>query len=100
MKNNLANDLGATLEATAQRLGMNLAGDAQAWRIYAAERMLHLSTILAEPGYQEAVVTEAVNVALKAAGAAVDNADALDRELIGVVAGGLVVGARALAGVA
>ena len=94
----LAADLGAQLEATAKRLGMRLEGNAAQWRAYAAERMLHLSSIIDEPGYGEAVVTAAVNVALEAAGGAVDSADALDREFIGTIAGGLVVGARALAG--
>jgi hypothetical protein len=94
----LANDLGAQLEATARRLGMSLETNGEAWRTYAAERMLHLSTLLDQPGYAEAVVTEATNVALQAAGGAVDSADALDREIIGTIAGGLVVGARALAG--
>lgn len=96
--NTYAKQLGDHLEDTARRIGLQLEGDAQAWREYAAERMLHLSGILDQPGYLEAVTTEAVNVALKAAGSAVDNADAVDRELIGVIAGGLVVGARALAG--
>lgn len=96
--NKFVNDLGAQLEATAQRLGLSLEGNVAAWRAYAAERMLHLSGIIDQPGYGEAVVTEAVNVALQAAGSAVDSVDALDRELVGVLAGGLVVGARALAG--
>lgn len=96
--NKLINELGAQLEATAHRLGLSLEGNAAAWRAYAAERMLHLAAIIDQPGYGEAVATEAVNIALQAAGSAVDSADALDRELFGVLAGGLVVGARALAG--
>ena len=97
-KTKFANDLGAQLEATAQRLGMSLEGNADAWRAYAAERMLHLSTIIDQPGYAEAVATEAINVAMQAAGGAVNSADALDREIVGTVTGGLVVGARALSG--
>lgn len=98
MKNTLAADLGVQLSTTANRLGLTLQGNADAWRAYAAERMLHLSTIVGEAGYGEALQAEAVNVAMRAAGSAVDSADALDREIIGTIAGGLAVGARALAG--
>lgn len=94
-----AQDLSAVLQAAANRLNLQLSDDVAAWRGYAGERMLHLSTILDQRGYQEAVVNEAINVALVAAGSAVDDADALDREFLGIVIGGLTVGARALAGV-
>lgn len=98
LPNQLAADLGAQLEATAKRLGMSLRGNGEKWRAYAAERMLHLSGIVDQPGYGEAVVAAALNTALEAAGGAVDSADQLDREFVGTIAGGLVVGARALAG--
>lgn len=94
---NLAQELERTLQDSAQRLGIELQGNLDDVRGYAAERMLHLSSIVDEPGYHEALVAETVNVALAAAGEAVDSADALDRELVGLVGGFLAAGARALA---
>lgn len=92
---NIAQEFERVLADTADRLGVSL-GDLDAVRGYAAERMLHLSGIVDEPGYLEALRAEGLNVALMAAGAAVDAADAIDRELVGVVTGLLGMGARAL----
>lgn len=83
--------------ATAARLGVELQGDVEVARNYAAARMLHLSNIVEEPGYAEALAAETVNVALKVAGEAVDSADQVDREIFGFVGGALAMGARVLA---
>ena len=95
---NAGEELVRTLVDAAGRLGVTLQGDLNAVREYAGERMLHLSTIVDEPGYGEALLAEATSVALRAAGAAVDAADALDRELLGIVSGALAIGARGIAG--
>lgn len=94
---NIAEEFERQLKATGERLGIQLTADTDELRQYAAARMLHLSAIVDEPGYTEALVAEGMNVALKAAGTAVDAADAVDRELLGFVTGALAIGARALA---
>lgn len=82
----------------AANVGVQLSDNLEGARTYSAERMLFLSTVVDEPGFHEAVRREALNVALTAAGLAVDSADAIDREFVGTIAGGLAIAARALAG--
>jgi hypothetical protein len=89
-------ELGDALKGAADRLGKTLGGNMDELRTYAAERMLHLSSLIGQPGYQEALVAERDNVALKAGLLAVASADAADAELVGVITGAMVVGARAL----
>lgn len=84
------------LKAAAVRLGKDLKGDTDELRTYAAERMLHLSGVVGQPGYQEALVAERDNVALKAGLLAVEAADRADAELVGIITGAMGVGARAL----
>lgn len=95
---NLSEQLNDYIVTTAKRLGIELAGNAAEWRTYSAERLTHLSTIVEEPGFEEAVVAEGINVMLKAAGGSVDLADLADRELYGIITGGLAIAARALLG--
>lgn len=64
---------------------------------YAAQRTLHLSTIVDQPGFEEAVVAERDNVALAAGIAAVDVADEADRNFLALIAGALGFAARAVA---
>lgn len=97
---NLGNELVSTIEETARQLGRDLSVDLTELRAYSAQRMMHLSTIIDEPGYFEALEAERDNVALKAGIRLVDAADRIDRQLIGIVAGALAVGARALSPVA
>lgn len=89
-------ELGDALAGAASRLGKSLQGNMDELRTYAAERMLHLSTLIGQPGYQEALVAERDNVVLKAGLLAVEGADAADAELVGVITGAMAVGARAL----
>lgn len=93
---NIAEEFERTLRDAGDRLGIELETNLDEVRRYASERMLHLSTIVDEPGYAEALVAEAANVSLRAAGAAVDSADEVDRELVGIVTGALAIAARAL----
>lgn len=88
------------IEGTAARLGLTLEGNMDEVRALTSERMMHLSTIVDEPGYGEALLAETLRIALRAAGGAVDSADALDRELVGTIGGLLAMGARAIAPVA
>lgn len=93
---NIAEEFERTIRDAGDRLGVELSENLDEVRRYASERMLHLSSIVDEPGYSEALVAEGINVALQAAGEAVDSADALDRELLGIITGALAIGARAL----
>ena len=96
---NMAKELAELLESTAQRLGTDLQEDVLAIREYASERMLHLSTCVDQPGYDQALIAERDSVALFAGISAVHVADAADRELLGIVAGALAIGARTLASI-
>lgn len=84
------------LRVHAREVGVELKGDMDEVRWYAAERMGHLSEILDEPGYQEALEAETINVLLVAAGRSVVRADALDDRLKALAKGLLGMGARAL----
>lgn len=96
-KPNMADELVTLLKDAGSRLGKELEGTLEDVRGYAAERMLHLSQFVGQEGYQEALIAERDNVALRAGIAATDDADAADRELIGIIAGSLGIAARALA---
>jgi len=63
---------------------------------YAAERADHLSTIVDEPGFAEAVKAETDNVMLEAGLAAVAAADELDGRVFGIIQGALLFAARLL----
>lgn len=89
-------ELGDALTNAATRLGKSFQGNVDELRAYAAQRMLHLSTLIGQPGYQEALVAERDNVALKAGLLTVAAADAADAELLGLITGAIALGARAL----
>lgn len=84
------------LSGAVDRLGVSLEANMDELRTYAAERMLHLSGLIGQPGYQEALVAERDNVALKAGLLLVDASDRADAELLGLITGAMAVGARAL----
>lgn len=86
-------------EDLGQRLDELLAsyrGGLNSVREYAAQRMLDLADALGEPGYEEAVKAARDSIALEAGMAAVDAADATDREMLGAIGGFLTAGAEAL----
>lgn len=85
-----------TLAATAGRLGVTLTADMKAIEAYSQVQMVRLAAAVDEPGYDQALEAAGLAVALRAAGEAVDRADAIDRELVGVAIGLLGMGARAL----
>ena len=94
---NLADDFVQLLKDNAVEAGRELSSDLTAVSDYAAARLAHLSTVVREPGFREALLAERDNVALKAAGRAVDRADSFDAKLLGLIEGSLSLGARALA---
>lgn len=78
-------------------LGLAVDTSSEQVRAYIASRMLHLSSVVGEPGYLLAVRKEAANVFLESVGRAFDVAVAADVSLWNVVVGGLVMAARLLA---
>jgi len=98
----LADDILVQLKAQAAEVGQDLADTGEALAVYTAERLDHLALIAGEAGFEEAVVAERDNVALKATTDAVTEADAIDARVMAVLRGGLALaarGVRILAGV-
>lgn len=92
-------NLSDLLEESAKELGLEIKGGAQALAVYAAERTSYLSLLVGQPGFEQAVVAERANVALRAGIAAIDTADAAQSRFLGVIQGALSIGAKALAAV-
>mgnify|MGYP005813222479 CR=1 FL=1 len=67
---------------------------------YAADRAAHLSTLVGQPGFMEAVRAERDNVMLYGAMQAGEQASAADNQMMGLLHGALTLGAQALGGVA
>lgn len=65
--------------------------------LYAQERATHLSLLVGQPGFEEAVRAERDNVALRGGISVVQLADAVDARIVGAIQGVLSIGARALA---
>ncbi len=63
---------------------------------YMASRTLHLSTIVNEPGFDQAVIAERNNVALKIGMAVAAEASAVDNQILGMIGGALRIAAVAM----
>lgn len=98
--NDVTKDLANLLGDAIAETGANLQKTAVEIAAYAAERATHLSTLVDDQGFAEAVRAERDAVALEAGVAAVQEADAIDSRVVGVIQGGLFLSARILAGVA
>jgi len=95
--NQLGQEFVELLRTNAVESGRELITDLNEVKDYAAARMAHLSTIVAQPGFREALIAERDNVALKAAGRAINRADAFDARILAITEGALAIGSRALA---
>jgi hypothetical protein len=95
---NTREEFKALFDETLTRLGGNLKVTSDELSKYAAERADKLATILSnnEPGFDQAVIAARDSVALKAGLAAGATAGAIDREWLGLIAGGLRFAAAAL----
>lgn len=93
----LGEDFLALVTTQAQEIGVELTDDLQGAAQFASERAAHLSTIVGEPGFSEALTAERDAVALRVTSAAIDRADALDQRFQAFIAQVLQFGARALA---
>jgi hypothetical protein len=94
---NLTAQFHAMLNAAVSDLGTELEEAHDTIATYMSERAMHLSTIVAEPGFDQAVTAERNNVALRAGLAVDDAANAIDQQLVGMIAGALRFAAVALA---
>ena len=68
-------------------------------KTYISARILHLSAAVGEPGFELALMAERDAIAMHLGLLAVDSADKLDYELLGLLRGGLSIAAAALASV-
>lgn len=85
------------LSSSAEELGLAIEGNTRELAAYAAERTAYLSLLVGQPGFEQAVVAERANVALRAGIAAIDTADVAQSRFLGVIQGALSIGAKALA---
>ena len=90
-------ELEALLTDAIAETGASLQQGAAELAAYAAERAAHLATLVDDPGFQEAVRAERDAVALKAGITAVQQADAADARIVGVIQGALALAANLLA---
>ena len=96
MKADLVQEFTTLLQTEAAELGVSLGAAADEVAIYTEERLTHLASIVGEPGYMEAVKAEQDNILLFALARSIDEADAADARLMGIVRGSLAIGVRAL----
>lgn len=90
------NQFAAYLQEQAVATGQDLLATAEEVAEYAAGRAQHLSTLVNEPGFNEALAAERDNLALFAGLRGVDSADAVDARINGVVEGALAFVSAAL----
>lgn len=88
------NDLVEMLRVEASAAGRDLQTALDDIRLYTAQRAAHLSTLVGQPGFQDAVRIERDNVALHAGIVASQQADAADNRLVGIIQAGLAILAR------
>ncbi len=75
----------------------NLQSDSVELNQCISESLARISASVGQPGYQEGLIAERDIVATKAAGIALDHADATDARVLGIIEGVLGVGVKLLA---
>lgn len=85
------------LESALEETGADLEATTSEVALYAAQRTAVLATLVGLNGYEQAVIAERDNVALRAGLSAVSVADAARERLLGVIQGALFLGAQMLA---
>lgn len=90
-------DLKALFQDAIEETGVSLQVGAAELAAYAAERSAHLATLVSDPGFQLAVRAERDAVALRAGITAVQQADAADARIVGVIQGALSFAAGLIA---
>lgn len=92
----IGEDILAELRQQANDVGKSLTGALDEVGEYIGERVAHLSTVVGEPGFREALTAERDSICLRAAGRAVIEADLLDARLLASAQTGLMVASRLL----
>lgn len=90
-------DLKALFEDAIAETGVSLQVGAAELAAYAAERSAHLATLVGDPGFMLAVRAERDAVSLRAGITAVQQADAADARIVGVIQGALSFAAGLIA---
>lgn len=85
------------IDSALQETGASLKQSSQEVAAYAAQRAAFLSTLVGQPGFEQAVIAERDNVALFAGIVAVGQVVAIQAKIVGVIQGALFIGASALA---
>lgn len=95
---NTREEFKALVETSLERIGGNLQTSSDEIAAQASEEADRLARILEnnEPGYEQAVIAARDNVALLAGLVVGDTASSLDREWLGLIAGGLRFAAAAM----
>lgn len=93
----MQDDIKAMFEGMFEEMKASLRGDVQALANYAAERTAHLSTLVGQAGFDQAVIAERDNVALRAGIKAVAQADAIDARRVELISRLLAIAAMAIA---
>lgn len=88
------NDLVEILKFEASAAGRDLTTALDDIRLYTVQRAAHLSTLVGQPGFQDAVRMERDNVALHAGIIASQQADVTDHRILGIIQAGLAILAR------
>lgn len=96
-KKNATDQFMDLLNGVAKETGKDLSESLGTIRTTVAEQMAKLSAVVGEPGYERAVLAARDNVALAAGLEAVEDGDAADTRIIGVIQGALFFGAQTLA---
>ena len=94
----LSRELEKNIRAAIKRIGAEVTEDSEKVRRYIAAELLAVSAAIDEPGYDEVLAASALNVAMYATESAIEDADAVDRELVGQIMGGIGLAARIIAG--
>lgn len=97
MSASTANQVLAVLTDALKLQGRSVQAASDELRAYAAGQVAALAAAVGQAGYAEAVQAAADNVALKAANELIGQADLADQRIVGMIAGGLDLGARLLA---
>jgi len=92
----IGNDIVALIVAQADALGQRVVDELEDVAAYAAARADHLALVVGEPGFDQALLAERDSVVLRAAGSAVESADAVDARILLVAATALRIAATAL----
>ncbi len=81
------------LDDVVEETGTSFQAGTDAVALYASQRTAHLSTLVGQPGFMQAVRAERDNVAMYASLSVGDQANAMDNRLLGLIQGALAMGA-------